>query len=925
MNLYTNAFTTQNALKKAEPSTNRTLTNPQIGSKISASIGKDLGGGRYILNLGGSETMYVESTENFRENQQIDLEVRANSNGRVELKLLTKDATTQTASATPNANDTATLNRPVRLVIPLEAASALAAAYAEQSTQDTLETGANAPVSDSAQSIQPELEVSINRDSQTNEITSIRITLPDGNIIEAEVINTDSEITPTSKTRINNTLLNEIFNNPDSEINPQSETVQNTPQTQPAEIKGLSRFLTALANRLFAQENTSAAATPAATAKLTLNDFILPLNLTLSNTGTISSELTVTLPFSADLQPLTTFLQENQELLLQSSATNNYTLSSTNPGSMPALLELPETNNIAIAEILDSLPAGQSGLTARLGSTVFLQGNLEELLSAETTTQNPPPTANLSRPQDDLSKLDALIRRSGMTPSMATRDAARALLDNAQPLTRSNIQALLALTAGKTGTERISLLQAGAKLISLDAPLSPPLASGFSSLSTSQDLFSSSLGRLNSALSQALSSSLESNLSQATTPETTPPANATGNLAPNLGRAIETIRGIPILIEALNTDETLTTTGSTTQSGNNQQLSDDLLNFVSTSARERLSTVEGLIQNATNEILRSDSVLSRLAPALDTILAKLSNLPEDSLQSSASSLEFSSAEKAIFERLNAKLLPDDTKSQPLNLSELLKDIPLLRERTSHPGINTIPEFWERVEIDRTTLDNSDIAKIKSGIEEILNSKNPEEAREISKELLKNIDRDTLRTLASTLQELEREEIQKHPTLQHLREASSELRELGRALIAQKAENLGNLRQDPANFSTSIPFSFNQNNNEQEDGKLSMHYNKSKGRKGEWQQRVILDLNMSALGNIIGDIQFYQGMININLISSQPDTVQILENDKTTLLLGLEGLGFTASVGVKLIQPKTSETNAEKQAQATSKHILDIQA
>ena len=444
-----------------------------------------------------------------------------------------------------------------------------------------------------------------------------------------------------------------------------------------------------------------------------------------------------------------------------------------------------------------------------------------------------------------------------------------------------------------------------------------------SKLATENSLMHESINKIDNALNAAQKTAYVNQHEVGTTTVIGDRPNNIQNIINSLDRASQTLKGIPVLIEALDNSSSEQQAIPAT---NDNSTAKALEAFISSSARERLSTVESIIQSSAEQILHGDPVLSRLSKALDTVLNKLGNLP-DAPQEEASINERS--ENIDLEKIKGVLKADfnnlnhgDVK---LNLGEIIKDMPLLKERFAHPGINNLPEFWQKVDIDSATLENSDISKIKQTIEQILTAQTPEKAQHAAKEMLQTIDRDTLRTLASTLQEIEREEIQKHPTLQSLKEASKELRELGRALVAQKAENLSNSRNDPASFNTSIPFNFNNGSDGGEDGKLSMFYNKSKGKKGNWQQRVLLDLNMSVLGNIIGDIQFHEGIINVSFISSNKETVNILEKDKEDLLTGLESLGFQASVGVRLLKPK-SERAASKEAPLTpSTHLLDVKA
>ena len=956
MDLYTN---TSNLHKSIPGQAKSNAPNgTRIGTKVNASIAKNLGGGKYILNLGGSNTIVVQSQENFQEKENVELEIRSNNEGKVELKLISRQAEQNTAAAKIIGTDSATINKDIQIYVSTNELPEInkaatdelpesnknstnglpeisnAAAIKTSDTTENMQAQANTPSQpNSGNKSSAEIQLIINYDNKNPETSpSIKIILPDGNVIDAEIIAENSEPQQTAEeSKINNPIKDIIFKNKTSEETSQTEDSADIVKSPSGSIKNI---LTAIVDKMFSKE--AIAALPetdrANIAKMIINEITLPIlisesskiNNPTSSDQTLDKEIGITFKYLDIGNALNDILSKDSNLSLSQTNSDEYALKYTASNGEKIELPVPQANNELIKQAISPLTEDKIELPAQLGIKSLLQGIIQENIknSGEivTTIQQP----NLTKPQEDQTKLDAIIRSSGTTPSIATRDAARALLDNAQLVSRDNIHSLLALSAGKTGAERIEFLNAGAKLIALDAPLSPALASGISKLATDGNLMHESITKIDNALNAA-KKNIPIDRHEIDTTATGAALKNLQNVANSLDRASQTLKGIPILIEALgNPTDERPEIPSTNES--NLGTAKELESFISSSARERLGTVENMIQTSAEQILLGEPILSRLSKALDTILNKLGNLP-DTQQEEAIINE--KGENIDLEKLKGVLKADlnnlnhgDTK---LNLGEIIKDIPLLRERFAHPGINNMPEFWQKVDIDSTTLENSDFSKIKQTIEQILTAQTPEKAQHATKEMLRTIDRDTLRTLASTLQEIEREEMQKHPALQSLKEANKELRELGRALVAQKAENLSNSRNDPASFNTSIPFNFNNENGDGEDGKLSMFYNKSKSKKGNWQQRVLLDLNMSVLGNIIGDIQFHEGIINVSFISSNKNVVSILEKDKDELLSGLEDLGFQASVGVRLLEPKTEKATNKETPLTLSKHLLDVKA
>lgn len=934
MNLYTNTSNLQKSITGQTPPSSPNGT--RIGSRINANIAKNLGGGKYILNLGGSNTIYVQSQENFHENENVELEIRSNNDGKVELKLLSRQTEQNAAAAKIIATDSATINKNIQISVSTNELPQIDKAANGETSDPANNTVSNnsTPSQLNTDSTIPSAEIQLiinNNNTNPETLPSVKIILPDGKVIEAEIVPEDSGSQQVSEeNKINNSLKDIIFNTKSLEEDHQIEDLTDSIKNQSGSIKNL---LTAIADKIFSKAAIEAMpeANRSNIAKMIINEITLPILLSESpqvenptdSFQATTKEIGITLPYLDIGDAISDILNSRSNLSLSQIGKEEYALKYTASNGQNIEIPVPQGNNETIQQALSTLTQGKTELPAQLGIKSLLQGIIQDSIKNSNEIVTNTQQSDLTSPQEDQAKLDAIIKRSGVTPSNATRDAARALLDHAQSVSRDNIHSLLALSAGKTGAERIEFLNAGAKLLALDAPLSPALASGISKLTTEDSLMHESINKIDNALNAAQKTAYVNQSGVDTTTVTGNRANNIQNIIGSLTRASQTLKGIPVLIEALDNSGNEQQATSAT---NDNSTAKELEAFISSSARERLGTVESIIQSSAEQILHGDPVLSRLSKALDTVLNKLGNLP-DAPQGEAIINEkienidlekFKGVLKADYNNLNH----GDVK---LNLGEIIKDMPLLKERFAHPGINNLPEFWQKVDIDSATLENSDISKIKQTIEQILTAQTPEKAQHAAKEMLQTIDRDTLRTLASTLQEIEREEIQKHPALQSLKEANKELRELGRALVAQKAENLSTSRNDPASFNTSIPFNFNNGNDGEEDGKLSMFYNKSKGKKGNWQQRVLLDLNMSVLGNIIGDIQFHEGIINVSFISSNKDTVNILEKDKEDLLTGLESLGFQASVGVRLLEPKAEKAASKEASLTPSTHLLDVKA
>lgn len=92
------------------------------------------------------------------------------------------------------------------------------------------------------------------------------------------------------------------------------------------------------------------------------------------------------------------------------------------------------------------------------------------------------------------------------------------------------------------------------------------------------------------------------------------------------------------------------------------------------------------------------------------------------------------------------------------------------------------------------------------------------------------------------------------------------------------------------FVADIPIRFRD---EDHDSHLRMFYRKGGGRKKKqpWDQRVLLDLDLSALGTVLGDLRFAEGMLAVRILAQDADAVAHLQADAETLAAALHEKGF----------------------------------
>lgn len=167
------------------------------------------------------------------------------------------------------------------------------------------------------------------------------------------------------------------------------------------------------------------------------------------------------------------------------------------------------------------------------------------------------------------------------------------------------------------------------------------------------------------------------------------------------------------------------------------------------------------------------------------------------------------------------------------------------------------------------------------------SENPEQAAKAMGDL-KQKDQAVLRETAARLTRTEADVVRNEPALGRLSEAASSLRDLGRQLLAVKAENLAGQERQPGVMLAEVPFKLNDDAG---DGRMQMFYRRGKGKQEGWTSRVILDLNTTRMGPVLGDMRFFGQDMVINMFVEKQDTADYLERSAEDLIDGLWAKGF----------------------------------
>ncbi|MCD7896533.1 MAG: hypothetical protein LUG50_07645 [Planctomycetaceae bacterium] len=204
---------------------------------------------------------------------------------------------------------------------------------------------------------------------------------------------------------------------------------------------------------------------------------------------------------------------------------------------------------------------------------------------------------------------------------------------------------------------------------------------------------------------------------------------------------------------------------------------------------------------------------------------------------------------------------------------------------------------------------ADAARIKSEADALFRQLTSENSDSVKKamEELKGKEPAVLKETASRLSERERETLRSDPLMGKLSDAATSLRDLGRQLLAVKAENLAGQDRNPGVMLAEVPLKFGDDTG---DGRMQMFYRRSKGKNDGWTQRVILDLNTTRLGPVLGDMRFFNKDMILNLFVERHDLATYLESASEQLIDGLWVKGFRVKARF-MVPPPPPPITAER--------------
>jgi hypothetical protein len=413
-------------------------------------------------------------------------------------------------------------------------------------------------------------------------------------------------------------------------------------------------------------------------------------------------------------------------------------------------------------------------------------------------------------------------------------------------------------------------MQAGARLLSHDVPLIRPLAAGLA------DILSRRIGTLELIGRAAIALNWE--------PQT-PGAR------PLVSTARDLIRALSVDIEDANLPLTLE-------------------RYVSTSGRETLGKALALLEKAAQAVLESRPELARLDRAINLVMAQSAKEANPPMTPESQPHPSGGSAAAPGNLGRAQATPQPVTGQTVASEDLPASPGSPRSDSPYPAPG-----GNRLEVDLfRPADPLSIFLSKEGqakpavleqaereaatvVRDLL-SDDPAKAETARRELGQR-DSHVLREAAKNLSQMENRLLRTDPQLARLAEGAGILRELGRQTLAIKAENLAGREREPGMLLAEIPFRLAE---DQGEGRMQMFYRKTRTGSGGWTSRVILDLNTTGLGPVLGDMRFFGRDMVLNLFVGKSEMAEFLAESGGDLIRALLDKGFRLTPHFLVLPP-----------------------
>ncbi|MHC4871407.1 MAG: hypothetical protein ACYTFY_06150 [Planctomycetota bacterium] len=175
-----------------------------------------------------------------------------------------------------------------------------------------------------------------------------------------------------------------------------------------------------------------------------------------------------------------------------------------------------------------------------------------------------------------------------------------------------------------------------------------------------------------------------------------------------------------------------------------------------------------------------------------------------------------------------------------------------------------------------------------------------------KEIIAKLKPESRQNILQSLRHSERTALEENPVISRITQAHESVQSIVEKAAAYKAENVLASRNDPVVFMAEVPFRMGE---DEGDGKLKFYGRKTTKQKTKsWNNRVVVDLIMSNLGPVLGDMKFSESKLDIKIGLADIDAYDLLANDLEELKTALQEKGFNPAVDLKIIEPEPEAEN-----------------
>ncbi len=320
-----------------------------------------------------------------------------------------------------------------------------------------------------------------------------------------------------------------------------------------------------------------------------------------------------------------------------------------------------------------------------------------------------------------------------------------------------------------------------------------------------------------------------------------------------------------------------------------------LADFLATSGRLALSKAQGMLEEACRLLLARQPLLRNYDSALEVMRQALA-LPASPGAAASSALPDALPLRQAWRQTIQTALPGVWNGEALGLGKLTADVALA----------AVAE------------------EVATAARLIAEARAPATAAEIARRFVEEHP-SLARELVAHLEGAEREDLRQQPAMRSLAEAAQALSDAGRRLLVYRAESLAGLRHEPAYFAAEIPFRFQE---DREDGVLRLYWRRSQRQGVAWNARVVLDLQTTRLGPVVGDMLFMGREIRLRLYSATAEIADYLAANQQELTAALRQKGFACLARFAVIPQAVAapeDTAPRPQPAAASQSAIDLEA